>query len=47
MKLGRCPTCNGKFQVAITWGDLGECIDCYMGRRISDMCCEQKKDLEL
>jgi hypothetical protein len=36
MSLGRCPTCNGKFQIAITWGYKGECIDCYVGRMITE-----------
>jgi len=30
-KLGRCPECKGKFQVPVTWGDKGLCIDCYVG----------------
>jgi hypothetical protein len=36
MNFGRCPTCNGRFQIAITWGELGECIDCYVGRMITE-----------
>lgn len=42
MKLGRCPICNGRFQVPITWGENGVCIDCYVGEKLISLHEEQQ-----